>query len=383
MLNNELLAENIRKYRIKKGLTQTELADKLFISAQAVSKWETGKSVPDLVSVCALSEIFSVSVDMLIGEQDGEKISKVFIAIDGGGTKTEFVMLEESGNVLRTISLGGSNPNVCGIEKTTEILKTGIDSLLAINLDVSGIFGGIAGISIESNMKAIKNFFKKNYPGINVFLSSDILNVMSSIPEIEKCVAAICGTGFSIFANDGKSINRVGGWGYLIDKLGSGFDIGRDALGAALAENDGFGEKTILTDMIQNKLGDEVWNCIPEIYAGGNSYIASLAPIVFEAYEKGDKVAAGIMDENSARVAELVNFAVERYKCDNNVILSGGVFNKSASYVRLVSEKLDRKINVLVPEFPQIFGACVKCVKIFGTYNSSFETEFRNTYYTK
>lgn len=63
----ELMGENIFAYRKKNGLTQEQLAEKLGVSAVAVSKWERGISVPELGVVCQLADYFQISVDELIG----------------------------------------------------------------------------------------------------------------------------------------------------------------------------------------------------------------------------------------------------------------------------------------------------------------------------
>lgn len=60
---------SLKKLREKAGLTQSDLADKLFISAQSVSKWENGVSEPDLATVFQLADIFSVSIDTLLGRE--------------------------------------------------------------------------------------------------------------------------------------------------------------------------------------------------------------------------------------------------------------------------------------------------------------------------
>ena len=63
-LNN--IAKNIKMLREKFGLSQDQLANKLNISSQAVSKWETGKSCPSIEILIELSKIFYVSIDALI-----------------------------------------------------------------------------------------------------------------------------------------------------------------------------------------------------------------------------------------------------------------------------------------------------------------------------
>ena len=66
MFGVQKLPENIKKYRKKSGLKQFELAEKLYVTPQAVSKWEQSISVPDTETVCRLANILGVSVDMLV-----------------------------------------------------------------------------------------------------------------------------------------------------------------------------------------------------------------------------------------------------------------------------------------------------------------------------
>jgi len=62
------IGENIREHRIALGMTQEVLAKKLCVSSQAVSKWETGKSCPDVSLIPTLSEAFNISADALLGK---------------------------------------------------------------------------------------------------------------------------------------------------------------------------------------------------------------------------------------------------------------------------------------------------------------------------
>jgi len=61
------LSENLKKYRMCKGLTQEELADYLHITPQSVSKWERGECHPDIMFLPALANIFETSIDLLMG----------------------------------------------------------------------------------------------------------------------------------------------------------------------------------------------------------------------------------------------------------------------------------------------------------------------------
>lgn len=57
----------IRELRIQKGLTQEELAQRLNLTPQAISKWERGIGMPDISHILPLSDIFEVSTDILFG----------------------------------------------------------------------------------------------------------------------------------------------------------------------------------------------------------------------------------------------------------------------------------------------------------------------------
>ena len=61
------LAENIKFFREKKGMHQSDLGRYLGVSAQAVSKWECGKSEPDQSSIVKMCQVFDISSDQLFG----------------------------------------------------------------------------------------------------------------------------------------------------------------------------------------------------------------------------------------------------------------------------------------------------------------------------
>lgn len=60
------IGKSIKKYRIEKGLTQDQLAEKLSVTRQAISNWETGKTQPSIETLTALSALFDISVEALI-----------------------------------------------------------------------------------------------------------------------------------------------------------------------------------------------------------------------------------------------------------------------------------------------------------------------------
>ena len=97
----------LRKLRQETNMTQRELAEELHVSAQAVSKWETGAGCPDVGLLAALAERFGVSVERLLaGDLDPNES-------DGGNMKRlKFYVCPDCGNILT--ATGGGELHCCG-----------------------------------------------------------------------------------------------------------------------------------------------------------------------------------------------------------------------------------------------------------------------------
>ncbi len=296
------LAGNIKTYRLAKRLSQSELAARLSVSTQSVSKWECGVSTPDIANLVQVAEILGVSPDVLLN--CNTRRQKVMIGVDGGGSKTEMIVFDENGRLLDRKVLGACNPNAIGVRECGELLVGGIGKLCPDQADLMGIYVGSAGFLLGDNAREVRAAIKKSFPQARVKCDTDILNVIASCTEEARCIAAICGTGSTVCAKEGERLTRLTGWGYLLSKSGSGFDIGRDALYRALQHREGLGEETRITELIEGRLGCSVIDNIREIYSRDQSYIASFAPLVMDAYRAGDTVAEEILRENAERVAE-------------------------------------------------------------------------------
>lgn len=72
-MNQEKIGNFLKELRLEKGLTQTELADKFYTTSRSVSRWETGKSLPDLSILIDIAEFYEVDIGEII---DGERHSK-------------------------------------------------------------------------------------------------------------------------------------------------------------------------------------------------------------------------------------------------------------------------------------------------------------------
>ena len=381
MFQMKYLAENIRKYRSAKKLTQTELASILKISPQSVSKWECAQTSPDIENLCLIASVLEVSVDQLLGSDQFH--GKVMIGIDGGGSKTEFVLFAEDGTVFERLLLGACNPNAVGIEESAVLLQRGIDELMEAHREVCGIYVGSSGFLTGGNGKKIRSILSKVYPQIKIRCETDILNVIAAGTDEENCVAVICGTGSVVYAKEREELTKLSGWGFLLSGSGSGYDIGRDALRAALGDAEGLTENTLITSLVETKLGTPVSQCVQEVYQHDQSYVASFTPLVFDAYGRGDAVAKRILIENANSLAELINHAARNYDCGKKVILSGGLLTGNEVFLQLVRDALDPDLTVMIPDIPQVLGACRLCAKMCGVDISKMDEKLISQYHER
>lgn len=68
--------EKLQELRKEKGLTQEELAEKLYVSRTAISKWESGRGYPNVDSLKAISKYFSVSLDQLLSSEEALNLAE-------------------------------------------------------------------------------------------------------------------------------------------------------------------------------------------------------------------------------------------------------------------------------------------------------------------
>ncbi len=364
------VSENIRFYRKKKKMTQTEIAEKLHVSFQAVSGWECGTTLPDLENLCRLSELLDVSVDHLLRINLLSE-ENVMIGIDGGGTKTEFVLFTSFGHVWGRFVLSGSNEAIVGFDETIRVLTEGIDCCLNKFANVRGVFVGIAG----GRLREIERVLQKKYVTIPFFVKSDAKNAFSSA---EGDVALNCGTG-SILLYKGEDGDRFkGGWGYRMGDPGSAYNIGRAAVRACLAFEDGIGAASAIYPMVREKLE---CNLVHNSFADKSvSEIAALSTTVFAAYRVGDSVAREILEAEMRELAPFVTGAVR--EGGPRVILCGGIMERHANaLIPILRNFVSSDVDFIIPTLPPVYGACVECCRHLGieieeSFGKTFETEY-------
>ncbi len=105
MLDQKIFGEKLRNHRKNIGMTQEEVALKIGVSAQAVSKWEAGDCLPDLFNLKAITDLYKISADVLLETESDGDIDAVASKIEQLGT--EFIWA----NSKETKDRYGKNPH--------------------------------------------------------------------------------------------------------------------------------------------------------------------------------------------------------------------------------------------------------------------------------
>lgn len=370
MIDNLLIGKRIREMRKEKDITQNEFAEVLHVSFQAVSNWERGVAPPDLDNLYRIARYFGVLVDDLLRPAPG----RLLLGVDGGGTKTEFVVATEEGNVLKRLVYGGSNPNDIGVKKTAALLSDGIREILTEFPSVCSVFCGISGAAAGDNRGKILDALTERYPMLRIAVETDSANLFASDDSAD--MAVISGTGSVVYVKRENRLTRVGGWGYLIDSGGSAYDIGLDALRTALQEEDSLKTPCRMSQLLREKLGaPTVWDAVGKIYAEGKSYIASLAEVAFLAYREGDTEAERVISRNAARLAELLNIGIRQYGARSRAVVGGGIFEHHGD-IMIPCIQRSVEIELVSSGLPPVYGACRQAMR-------GFEADIPKTFYEK
>jgi len=308
--------------------------------------------------------------------------TRLYAGFDGGGTRTTCVLCDPEGEVLGVGYGGRGNYHDIGVRSATASLRRAFEGALGMSgvakrhVRLEACFG-LAGLdspmdvaTMSRAVRSMKLALRGVGEGREDLVENDWRTALMGAFVDEPGVTLIAGTGCVAAAQrgGGGEVVRVGGWGHIVDDRGSGYDIARDALYAAMRDYDGRGPKTSLLKMVMEELGaKEPQGIIAKVYAHGMKVaeVAALSALVGRAANEGDEVAVGILREKGAILGELVVSAasgLEMLETRFGVSLSGGVFKAGRPILDPLKETIRwaaPHAKVVEPKLPPACGAVV------------------------
>ncbi|ALC91437.1 hypothetical protein AM500_17795 [Bacillus sp. FJAT-18017] len=297
------------------------------------------------------------------------------LGIDGGGTKTKGVIADRFGKVYASETVGATNHNGVDlkvVERELAVLFSSLKSQDEKSVSMlHTVFAGMSGVDrpeARATMeKLLTNFVSAD---VRVIVDNDAVNALYSGTLGVPGIVQIAGTGSITFGiNAEGNRQRVGGWGYLIDDEGSGYDIGRAALNAVFKAYDGRGPTTILTDSVLGHFGvADVPDLIRFVYETGKSRsaIAPLSKYVTDAAAQHDEVAQQIIQDAGSKFAEAIGCLKKKLFKDPTepipVVMAGGVFHREDLLKPIIYEKLQKlniEVQLIKPAIAPVGGAVI------------------------
>jgi N-acetylglucosamine kinase len=302
---------------------------------------------------------------------------KYYIGIDGGGTKSHCLLLNEKREIVSECFGGPTNFLMLGSEP---VCKTILDVIkecrekAKINLNqIDAVFIGTTGAGRRTDAQQLESDFMKYLREQetmlrNVSVESDALVALEGAFDGAPGSILIAGTGSIMYGKDQKDIlYRVGGFGRFIGDEGSGYSIGKRGLIAVARHYDGRGTRTLLA----NLLGINFSIVTPEdlvisIYKK-NFDIAAFAPYVFQAAEQNDSVARKIVEEEADELIKHIQAMKKKILVQTlDVAFVGSVLTTDNLLSALLKEKIKADctdIRLVEAKHSPAFGAALLAIK--------------------
>ena len=316
-------ARNLHNLRTGSGFTQQELGKLTGYSGKSISKWESSHVLPPANVLLKLAEVLQTDLNTMFSPTEEPEY---FLGVDGGGTSTEFVLTDKDNTVIKQCTYGPTNIINLDREQVIKTITQGVaEACCGVPYSKISAFFGVAGAA--SGKAAMLMSIVNRFGFSKADCGTDAQNAISAGLKGNDGIIAILGTGSVVFSTNHGKLSRFGGYGHLLGDYGSGYEIGKTGIYAVLADTDGSGPETILTKMFEDNYNKTALDMLPDFYQKGKPYIASFAPIVFNAYDSGDRVAKKIITDNVSILSNQIKAAIRLF--DKNVkipvVLSGGL----------------------------------------------------------
>ena len=283
-----------------------------------------------------------------------------YLGIDGGGTKTAIVIIDEDNQIVYNNVLGPSSLDTVPL---IEIEKMFIEESKKIPFKVSSVFAGLGGISSQKDIENINNILAKMscvLPNAKVSSDNDVVNALYGALDGQDGIVIIAGTGSVAFGKYARS----GGYCYQEGDAGSAYYIGYRALQHLARVCDGRKERSSFSDSLMKEIDCYDYQSLAHYFIHATrTEIASLAPLVCSSNNpEALKIVVDAVDE----IIEMIKavhkrLAINSESCPFSII--GSLGNNNELYRKLLFEKLivlNPKIKYQYKKYDASFGAALK-----------------------
>jgi N-acetylmuramic acid 6-phosphate etherase len=278
--------------------------------------------------------------------------------VEGGGTKTAWILVERSGdelNILDQGTLPSSNFRLATPDRLRAIF-----SELPKQIDRAGVF--LAGCGTAEDRHSLSNLCAEIWPSAKILIGSDRESGLAAALGHGDGIVVNAGSGSSVTGRRGDRIENAGGWGHILGDTGGGYFISIGALRLILREYDLHrGEVQLTAKILQARSLNNLDELVRWAQTADKMEIATLAPVVFEAGASGDARVMEIIEEGALVLCEYTEAVASRlHLLAPKVMLLGGLFHRDSIYTHAFRRRLKKNLpdaRVATAEHPPELGA--------------------------
>jgi N-acetylglucosamine kinase-like BadF-type ATPase len=259
------------------------------------------------------------------------------LGFDGGGTKTDCVLLDANGNVIGEGRGGPANPLRSGYDSAFSSLREAAAGAIALGgirpAEIAGVCAGLAGAGRRSVARRMMVFLSEEFPAALTQVATDYEVALETAVGSAPGVVLIAGTGSVAYGrNAAGETARAGGYGPLLGDEGSAFEIGRRAVAAVAHSRDMDAPVTVMAEMISAALDCPDWDDLMlRIMKNPDDVFPKLFPVVADAANAEDSAAKEIMFASAIGLGNLAMIVIRRLGMKGQqfpLVKCGGVFGR-------------------------------------------------------
>ena len=303
---------------------------------------------------------------------------RYFLGVDGGGTKTEFVCIDDAGEVLTSHLEPTSYHLQVGLDGARRVIEAGVaaicSALTITPADFAHVFFGLPAFGEDKQTDPqLERICGKVLDHSRYLCGNDMVCGWAGSLGCEDGITLVAGTGSIGYGERQGHSARVGGWGEVFSDEGSAYWIAIQGLNAFTRMSDGRLPKSALYDAFRQRLAlvDDLDICARVMgpHGLGRDEIARLSLIVAQAADKGDAEARNIQVravEELVRLAEaLRNSLGFKEEEVTRLSWSGGVLRNVAGVRETFRERIEQtdRYQVIEPRHEPGYGAALYALK--------------------
>jgi glucosamine kinase len=259
-------------------------------------------------------------------------VTRILIGADVGGTKTA-VAVSDGERILGRAEGGGGAVRPGRALASAGIIAEIVRQALAVSGRLTGdmLLVGAAGAGREQEREELRKALRSENVAGKVTVVTDIEVALAAAFADGPGIVVSAGTGSVAVGRDREGRrHRIGGYGWQMGDEGSGYAIGRAALGAVSRAADGRSPRTALSDRILSATRSTDFDALVRWAAGASpAEVAALAPHVLDIAEHGDTLAKGIADYAARELSQLAICLLPKMDLDGRVgvAITGGLLS--------------------------------------------------------